>query len=318
MVTSTVLLFIATVFVARVAAMTIVCLLARCAAILCLGFHGFVCSHLDWIVQNWQSNSCDLWEEIQNTDFFWNRATMKHALFLGSMFAYQLGDRPSATSYLQTGNAINSTLMNHWNGQYVQESNNRQQDACVMNAFNVAYDEDGFFGPLDGKCAATINVLNNLFQNAFPINKQDSVNGVPGVLYGRYQGDTYDGGNPWILTTCALAEFYYRTGEESLRLSQIPTSADMVHWSPLLNLTAEQAETLTPQVFSRLAISQGDGVLLRVRYHVAGADFHLSEQLDKYSGYETSATDLTWSYATMLKAMYFRGLAVTLLARLEQ
>jgi glucoamylase len=28
---------------------------------------------LDWQAANWQANGCDLWEEIESTDFFWNR-----------------------------------------------------------------------------------------------------------------------------------------------------------------------------------------------------------------------------------------------------
>jgi glucoamylase len=32
---------------------------------------GAVKYDLDWVAQNWQSNGCDLWEEVQSTDFFW-------------------------------------------------------------------------------------------------------------------------------------------------------------------------------------------------------------------------------------------------------
>jgi hypothetical protein len=30
------------------------------------------------------------------------------------------------------------------------------------------------------------------------------------VLIGRYPGDTYAGGNPWVLSTAALAQLLYR------------------------------------------------------------------------------------------------------------
>lgn len=29
------------------------------------------------------------------------------------------------------------------------------------------------------------------------INRLDDLNSIPGILYGRYLGDEYDGGNPW-------------------------------------------------------------------------------------------------------------------------
>ena len=31
------------------------------------------CVGVQWVVANWEQNGCDLWEEIQSTDFFWNR-----------------------------------------------------------------------------------------------------------------------------------------------------------------------------------------------------------------------------------------------------
>ena len=165
---------------------------------------------LDWVVNNWSQNGCDLWEEIQSTDFFWNRMAFKKALLIGYQIALKQGDTSLANTYLSTAQQINSTLINHYNGQYVFESTNRQQDACVICAFNDGYTRDGLYSATDYRVSGTINTLNNLFNNAFPINNIDTNNGVPGVLYGRYQGDTYDGGNPWILTTNALAQLYYR------------------------------------------------------------------------------------------------------------
>ena len=53
-------------------------------------------------------------------------------------------------------------------------------------------------------------------------------------------------------------------------------------------------------------IQAGDAVLQRIYYHVAGDNFHLAEQLDKNSGYQISARDLTWSYADVLVALKTR------------
>jgi hypothetical protein len=41
--------------------------------------------------------------------------------------------------------------------------------------------------------------------------------------------------------------------------------------------------------------AQGDGVMLRLRSHVAGDGFHLDEQIDRNTGKQMSAEDLTWS-----------------------
>jgi glucoamylase len=34
---------------------------------------GAIKRDLDWVVTGWNTNTCDLWEEVQSTDFFWNR-----------------------------------------------------------------------------------------------------------------------------------------------------------------------------------------------------------------------------------------------------
>jgi GH15 family glucan-1,4-alpha-glucosidase len=54
------------------------------------------------------------------------------------------------------------------------------------------------------------------------------------------------------------------------------------------------------------AVQAGDDVLFRLRSHTEAYDFHMSEQLDKNTGTELSAEDLTWSYACVLKAMHYR------------
>lgn len=45
--------------------------------------------------------------------------------------------------------------------------------------------------------------------NWLQINVDDTSAGYPGILYGRYGGDTYAGGNPWVLSTAALAQLLY-------------------------------------------------------------------------------------------------------------
>jgi len=42
---------------------------------------------LDWIVKHWQSEGCDLWEELRDANLFWNRMAFAYALGLASKFA---------------------------------------------------------------------------------------------------------------------------------------------------------------------------------------------------------------------------------------
>ncbi len=136
---------------------------------------------------------------------------------------------------------------------------------------------------------------------------------MPGVLYGRYAGDTYAGGNPWQLTTAALAQLFYRAAAYTLDHG-LPDSGALELWEIALGLPAGGLPADVPGVADAFCRA-GDSVLLRVREHVKADGGHLSEQIDKNSGKQTNAHDLTWSYAEVLTAMakrdeYFRRLSV--------
>ena len=87
----------------------------------------------------------------------------------------------------------------------------------------------------------------------------------------------------------------------------------MKHWRNILWQVSGRAHTLenllamSPLDFAMEVATAGDAVLYRVYYHVEPYGFHLSEQIDRNTGAEESATDLTWSYATILKAMWYRN-----------
>eukprot|EP00005_Dracoamoeba_jomungandri_P013781 CAMPEP_0174267976 /NCGR_PEP_ID=MMETSP0439-20130205/35697_1 /TAXON_ID=0 /ORGANISM="Stereomyxa ramosa, Strain Chinc5" /LENGTH=501 /DNA_ID=CAMNT_0015355839 /DNA_START=92 /DNA_END=1593 /DNA_ORIENTATION=- len=269
-------------------------------------FNGGVIKYdLDWVAANWSQDGCDLWEEIHSDDLFWNRFTMKNALFLGANFAKSQGDTTSASRYLSAAQTINATLASHYNGFYIFETDIRTRDGSVMNALNVGYSDDSYFAPTDVEVANTISSYIQLFCQIFPINKLDNSNGVPGMLLGRYDGDTYAGGNPWILTTAALAELFYRGASETVKKGALPTKEALAAWSTIFPSISDNSLTFSD--FSKLLSDAGDAVLSRIRYHVAGAKFHLPEQLDKNTGFEASATDLTWSYASVLKAINKRA-----------
>ena len=126
----------------------------------------------------------------------------------------------------------------------------------------------------------------------YAINTQDTSGGVPGVLYGRYQGDTYAGGNPWVLSTGALAGLLYR-GASYILKHGAPSSQALGVWKTAFNSPSDlpTSSAALAQVFA----AQGDGVLQRLRNHVQADGFHLDEQIDRNTGQQMSASDLTWS-----------------------
>lgn len=78
----------------------------------------------------------------------------------------------------------------------MMESTNRQKDAAVIHAFSSL--NTGSYYPYDSPyIAGTIDTLNSLFCISYTVNQADNNQSIPGILYGRYQGDSYAGGNPW-------------------------------------------------------------------------------------------------------------------------
>lgn len=263
---------------------------------------------LDWIVNGFNSSSCDLWEEITDGDFFWNRITMKKALILGYKFALGMNDIESAYTYYKTMKEINETLyQTHWNGNYYQESFSRTRDGAVIVGLNAGWDQlDNMFEPTSFQVASTVKYHNDLFCSEYPINQADTNGKVPGIMYGRYQGDIYAGGNPWILTSGALASLFYR-GANGILSYGIPDNSSLPMWAQAFNTKILPSN---PVELSKFFVAQADGVLLRLRAHTEANKFRMGEQIDKYTGQQTSAHDLTWSYAEIINAMANRRLYV--------
>jgi len=256
---------------------------------------------LDWVEANWQQEGCDLWEEIRSDDFFWNRFTIRAALSKGAAFAKVQGDNTRAGKYSEAAAAVAGTLNAHYDQGFIYESTSRRKDAAVICALNDGYLNDGVFSPSSKEAAGTVQTLNALFCSSYAINQADTKAGIPGILYGRYEGDNYAGGNPWILLTAALAQLLFR-GATELSTGSVMDSAAYAVWGPLLGLGNDYDSKTTAQAMA----GAGDGVLTRLRTHVKDGGFHLNEQIDRNSGHPMAAKDLTWSYATVLKAVHSR------------
>ena len=128
---------------------------------------GVVKYDLDWVADNWQSTSCDLWEEVQSNNFFWNRFTMRKAMLLGAAFAKTMGDSDSASKYASVASSMVDDIKNHYNGQFILEEVNRQKDAAVICALNDGYADDGIFGPGSVEVANTISQFSALFHQSY-------------------------------------------------------------------------------------------------------------------------------------------------------
>lgn len=103
-------------------------------------------------------------------------------------------------------------------------------------------------------------------------------------LIGRYPGDLYNGitwndplnkGNPWFITSIALAQYYYTLAYELKKPDYI-----------------EMGDKQMELVFK----------FMNGKENQSGKSFTMSEQIDRNTGEQTSANNYTWSYAQYLLA----------------
>jgi len=247
--------------------------------------HSIIKSDLEFVSHHWQEASYDLWEEVKG-DHFFTRMVQRKALLQGALLADRLNDSGAAQWYRAQATLIEQSLQAFWDPsqQIVRATLNPIEgpmyktsglDIAVILALLHGYNDDNFFSFSDPRIISTMEKLENSFHVLYPINH---VVGFPGVAIGRYPEDRYagtdfNGGNPWVLTTLAMAEAYYKLDHETRIKGQILQA----------NLYREKAEQF----------------ILRVMLH-ADPNGSLSEQIDRNTGHMTSAIDLSWNYAAIL------------------
>lgn len=248
---------------------------------------------LEFVSYHWKDPSFDLWEEVQG-DHFFTRAVQRSALIEGAKLAQAMGDSGASDWYSRQAQQIeysmlafkNSTLnyipttLNYFHGL---SSKNSNLDIAVILGLLRSQAHDSFFPINDKKVIQTIEALKKEFTMIYPINQRKD---MPGIAIGRYPEDVYGGadfsaGNPWVLTTLAVAEAYYEMA--------------------LLEKDALKSKGL---------IAEGEKYFQRVHVH-ANPDGSLSEQISRHNGYMISAHNLTWNYAAVLTANWARERALS-------
>lgn len=105
------------------------------------------------------------------------------------------------------------------------------------------------------------------------------------------------------------AKSFYQGATATIEANGFQNSEDKAAWAELLNMENKNAST---EEMAQAMLSAGDAVMYRLFQHVKDRDGHIDEQISKTTGVQTSAKDLTWSYANILSAMQERKKAVTL------
>jgi glucoamylase len=131
--------------------------------------------------------------------------------------------------------------------------------------------------PGDPRVHATLMCLEQLFADQYPINERRPAGSGPAM--GRYAGDVYYSGGAYYFSTLGAAQLCYLAA---------------------CRMTPEAAQPW---------VQRGDAFLNTVRAFTPPSG-DLAEQFDQKTGVQTSARDLTWSYAAFISATAARSRAL--------
>lgn len=276
---------------------------------------------LEYVSHHWQQTSFDVWEEVKAHHFDTGMA-QRAALLDGAGLARKLGDPGAADWYESQARLIEAKLVDHWDQRTntiraelgrsggLDYKSSGLDTAVILAAIRPRTPGQGdLFSVVDKRVLATAQALKEAFRAGYALNRRAD---APGVAIGRYPEDKYFGGNPWVLGTDAFAQLYFMAACEYLRRGTIVVEAeDLAFFRDLLS-DADRGRlkagmTLTPpdDLFGKVVagLKEGGDAYLRVVRAHANPDGSLSEQIDRDSGYMTSARDLTWNYASVLTAL---------------
>ena len=143
---------------------------------------GLISFDLEWVQTGWETEGCDLWEEVRSSDFYFNRMAYVYSLNIAADFADLIGEDGSA--FRSLADTISVSAAAHYREGFIYESDNRPYDGAVLHS--IATFGEYLYPPESPESADTIAVLVNQFCNEYPINQESIAAGEPGVLIGRY------------------------------------------------------------------------------------------------------------------------------------
>lgn len=272
----------------------------------------------------WNEPAFDIWEE-ESGHHYYTRLVQAAALESGAAWLQETGESREAQRYAGIARQIGQTLDEHWSeerGYLVSRLGvtgsklDKSLDFATILAVLHAGRPTGPHSVMDPRVQATLARLEDLFEAEFPINRHRPASQAPAL--GRYPGDVYYGGGPFYFCILGAAEFHYALAKALLTSdAPVPPGCGPFFQRTLAKLgeDADGFDLLLPGARRRLAaalVRRGDMSFATVRAHTPPSG-ELSEQFDRDTGAQTSARNLTWSYASFITAAAARAGIVPLL-----
>lgn len=305
---------------------------------------------LEYVVRYWQEPGFDIWEEVQGFHLYTQVAQMR-AMSQGAALAEQLGDSANAELFRATADDISvfirSKFYNETVGRMAEtiecpwDANRGWLDAATVIAANdVARLANTTLADQAELYPWTPRVLRNLHDLVFDMRDRYTVNAnrlsqfesagrdtnIVGTAVGRYPEDVYNGtgstlGNPWFLTTAAIAEGLYRVVDyyaSQPASFKLDVSADNGLAEPFfaqfLGDNAKQQISRNSSQFRCLLqklLWYADSFLEVLKEHMDQDTGAMSEQFNRDTGYLQGAHDLTWSYGAFWSTAATRDIALS-------
>ncbi|KAJ3186793.1 glycoside hydrolase 15 protein [Irineochytrium annulatum] len=284
---------------------------------------GVIVADLDYIAK---PSTYEDAEGVLADIYLWTLGAQQRALHEGAELATFLGDTRRAVAWSKAAKALSELLPSFYDqgtrllGRGL--SDRTLDSAITLHAIHNAH--DGPLGPSDDRLLRTVHAFASTFEAEYAVNRKVRVDvaGLPlAHAIGRYLGDVYDGsidfsngrvGNPWYLTTMAVAELYYKTATAYIREGSVsvtplnrrfflgPRPAGL-GLSRLGDGEYDSDSETFDKVVGALQ-SLGDSYARRVKHHSGEGELSLSEQFGREDGHPTGVKDLTWSYASLISA----------------
>ncbi|KAJ3522244.1 hypothetical protein NMY22_g11976 [Coprinellus aureogranulatus] len=272
---------------------------------------------LDYTAQYWNYTGFDLWEEINSSSFF-TTAAQHRALVEGAALAKKLGQNDAASKYQTQADNVLCFQQSYWNpnqgfitsntggGRSGKDANSAI--ASIHNFDPSAGCDATTFQPCSDKALSSLKVYVDAFRSLYPINSGIASNKA--VATGRYTEDVYYGGQPWYLTTAAVAEQLYDAIIVWKAQKQITVTSTSLaffrQFSSSVTAGTYKSDSATYTTLLNGVTAFADG-FIEVIAKYTPADGALSEQYHRSTGAQVSAVHLTWSYASILTAYAARN-----------
>lgn len=246
-----------------------------------------VADDLAFLLEHWREPSFDIWEE-EKAHHYYTLSVQAAALREGAPFLEAAGPEGAGGRALAAAAEMTRRLNAYWHaegGYYRSRLDDagapmaKDLDIAVILAAIHAGGNAARHSPADDRVAATLDALDRLFEEIYPINHGRPAGRGPAL--GRYRDDIYYSGGAYYFSTLGAAEFCFR-----------------------------RAHALRGTAEATAMIARGDGYLETIRAFTP-ADGEMSEQFDKATGEHTSAKHLAWSYAGFIATVAARRVALS-------